>query len=82
MIMKMSPFFVLFSFATVFSGCADRKAAEEKAREDVAAKARADAARKEMETLPQVFRPQYHNKRLEPEKAVAAPAATEPTKKP
>ncbi len=76
-----SPFILLF-ITTVLIGCTDRKAAEEKVREDAAAKVRADAARKEMQTLPQVFRPQYHNKRLEPEKAVAETPASEPTKKP
>jgi hypothetical protein len=70
--------------ATLIVGCADKKAAEQKSRDDAAAKAQAEAARKEMETVPKVFRPQYHNKRLEPETKSAAPAAsaTQPAKKP
>ena len=80
--MKIFPFFILLSFATVVAGCAEHKVTEEKSREDAASKARADAARKEMQTLPQVFRPQYYNKRLEPEKAGAETAATESPKKP
>lgn len=36
-------------------GCADREAEARKAREDAEAKARAEAARKEMETLPKAF---------------------------
>ena len=80
--MKIFSASILLFFAAVLVGCSDQKAAEEKVREQTAAKARADAARKEMQALPQVFRPQYHNKRLEPDKAVAEPAAIEPTKKP
>ncbi len=44
--------------------CSDRKAAEEKARQDAEAQARADAARKEMQVLPQTFKPRY-NQRLD-----------------
>lgn len=74
---------VLLLIAVVLTGCADRKAAEEKARADAAAKARAEAARKEMQTLSQVFRPQYHNKRLEPEPKAGTPTThVEPPKKP
>lgn len=36
-------------------GCADREAEARKAREDAEAKARAEAARKEMEALPKTF---------------------------
>lgn len=67
---------ILLVISISLAGCTDREAAAKKAQEDAAAKARAEAARKEMETVPKVFRPQYHNKRLEPEKAPsqAAPA--------
>lgn len=61
--------------ATLIAGCADKKAAEQKARDEAAAKAQAEATRKEMETAPKVFRPQYHNKRLEPETKPAAPTS-------
>lgn len=67
--------------ALVTAGCADKKAFEEKARQDADAKARAEAARKEMQTLPQAFRPRY-NKKLEPDKATTTTPAAEPTKKP
>jgi hypothetical protein len=70
-------------FITAFIGCADKKAAEEKARQDAEAKARAESARKEMETLPKVFRPRYDGKKLQPEPAKndASTPTPEPTKK-
>ncbi len=72
-----------FLIGAAVAGCADKKAAEEKARRDADAKARADAARKEMQTLPQVFRPRYDGKRLEPEptKTDSTTAGTDPAKK-
>ena len=74
---------LLILFVTGIAGCTDQRAIEQKAREDSAAKARAEAARKEMETIPKVFRPQYHNKKLEPDSKSTTPAAaSEPTKKP
>lgn len=80
--MKTIRFFLLLMIAVAASGCADKKAAEEKARQDADAKARADAARKEMETLPKVFQSRY-NKRLEPEPKQETPAATpQPAQKP
>ncbi len=75
------PILVLAVAATIVAGCADRKTAEQKAREEIEAKARAEAARKEMETVPKVFRPQYHNKRLDPEPKSPPPPATQPTSK-
>jgi hypothetical protein len=85
--MKMIyPFVFLLTVTMVGNGCADKKAAEEKARQDAEAKARADAAKKEMQTLPQAFRPNYYGKRLEPEKSpvTTAPASStsEQPKKP
>lgn len=42
------------------TGCRDRDAEARKAREDVDAKARAEASRKEMEALPKAFKsPQF-----------------------
>lgn len=64
--MKTIRFLLLLLIAATVSACADKKAAEEKARQDADAKARAEAARKEMETLPKVFQSRY-NKRLEPQ---------------
>jgi hypothetical protein len=80
--MKTNYPLMLLVITALVTGCADQKAAERKVREDAAAKARAEAARKEMEAVPKVFRPQYHNKRLEPETPPAVPAPTPPTKKP
>ena len=65
--MKAIYLLVLSFVAASFVGCTDQKAVEEKARADADAKVRAEAARKEMEAVPKVFRPQYHNKRLEPD---------------
>lgn len=76
--------FMLVIVAALISGCADKKAAEQKARDEAAAKMQAEAARKEMETAPKVFRPQYHNKRLEPETKPVSSGVTakQPEKKP
>lgn len=51
-----------------FIGCADREAEARKAREDAEAKARAEAARKEMEALPKAFKSRDIFKKNEPEK--------------
>lgn len=81
--MKKSYLLVLILLTALFAGCTDQKAVEQKARDDAAAKARAEAARKEMETVPKVFRPQYHNKKLDPDSKSTAPTApAEPAKKP
>lgn len=82
--MKTISPYVLALVVTLVSGCADKKIAEQKARDEAAAKMQAEAARKEMETVPKVFRPQYHNKKLEPETLPAASttSATQPAKKP
>lgn len=79
--MKTNCPLMLVLAATLVAGCTDQRAAEQKAREDAAAKARAEAARKEMETVPKVFRPQYHNKRLEPDPKSTTQPATQPTTK-
>jgi hypothetical protein len=55
------------------TGCTDRKAEQQRAADEAAAKARAENARKEMEKLPETFKPRY-NKKLEPE-APKAPVA-------
>ena len=73
---------ILLLIAASLAGCSDKKLAEKTAQEEAAAKARAEAARKEMETVPKVFRPQYHNKRLEPESPPATQPKTTPEKKP
>lgn len=82
--MKILPPIIFMLVSALFSGCADKKAAEQKARDEAAAKMQAEAARKEMETASKVFRPQYHNKRLEPETKPAQSGAntTQPEKKP
>ena len=60
------------------SGCKDREAEARKAKEAVDAKARAAAARKEMEALPKVFQTPDYFRKNEPEKKAAA--ASEPKK--
>lgn len=70
------------AFATVLLvvGCADREAEPRRAREDAEAKARAEAARKEMDALPKTFKSRDIFKKNEPtEKSVPAP---EESKKP
>lgn len=64
------------------AGCAKNSAQAEKPREDAEAKVRAEAAKKEMETLPKVFRTPNYLKKNEPAKSEpTTPAkATTPTK--
>ncbi|HEX2854324.1 MAG TPA: hypothetical protein VHO24_13895 [Opitutaceae bacterium] len=73
--MKITPYIVLFAVVSL-TGCTDKKATETKAREEADAKVRADAAKKEMQTLPEAFQPRY-NKRLD-----QAPPKPEPDKQP
>ncbi len=54
--------------ACALTGCTDRKAQQENVRQEREAKARAEASRKEMEKLPETFKPRY-NKKLTPEAA-------------
>ena len=62
------------------TGCTDREAEARRAREDAEAKARAEAARKEMEALPKTFKSRDYFKKIEPEKkSEPAPAAPKPT---
>ena len=61
------------------SGCTDREAEVRKAKEDADAKARAEAARKEMEVVPKVFKSRDYFKKNEPEKKPdPAPAESKP----
>ena len=56
-------------------GCSVREVEAEKPKRDREIQARAEAARKEMEALPKVFRTPDYFKKNEPEKkAVVAPA--------
>ena len=56
-------------------GCSFREGEAEKPKRDREVQARAEAARKEMEVLPKVFRtPDYFKKNEPDKKAVVAPA--------
>jgi hypothetical protein len=59
--MKTVPY-ILFIITALVSGCTDQKAQKDKARQDADAKARAEAAKKEMQTLPEAFKPRYNRK--------------------
>jgi len=50
------------------SGCTDREAEARRAKEDAEAKARAEAARQEMDALPKAFKSRDIFKKNEPEK--------------
>jgi len=54
-------------------GCSDRETEARKAREDAEAKARAEAARREMEALPKAFQTPDYFKKNEPDKTSPAP---------
>lgn len=62
----------------VAGGCADREAEARRVREEAEAKARAEAARKEMETLPKVFKNRDYLKKVDD---TVAPNASETPKK-
>ena len=62
----------------VAGGCADREAEARRVREEAEAKARAEAARKEMETLPKVFKNRDYLKKVD---GTVAPNAPETPKK-
>ena len=79
--MKTTLTLVLIVFATITTGCSDKTKEAEKAREDAAAKARADAAKKEMEKLPQVFQSRDIFKKNEPAKPVDATTSNTTTAK-
>ena len=67
--------------SALISGCSDGKREAEKTREEAAAKARADAAKKEMETLPKAFSTPDYYKKNEPAKATSSPSETAAPKK-
>ncbi len=76
--MKCSlPIWILCVALVGLAGCSDRKAEVKKAQEDAQAKARAEAARKEMEQLPKTFQTPDYFKKNEP----AKPADSPPPKK-
>lgn len=62
----------------VAGGCADREAEARRVREEAEAKARAEAARKEMETIPKVFKNRDYLKKVD---ETVAPNALETPKK-
>ncbi len=72
---------VLTAVSAAVMGCSDREAAARRAREEAEAKARAEAARKEMDTLPKTFKSRDIFKKNEPEKSPAQPPGDAPTKK-
>jgi len=54
------------------SGCTDREAEARRVKEDADAKARAEAARKEMDALPKAFQTPDYFKKNEPSKKPAS----------
>jgi len=63
------------------SACSDREAGARRAKEEAEAKARAEAARKEMDALPKAFKSEPFFKLNEPEKKsdpVPSPKKTSP----
>lgn len=67
---------VLFMAATFAGGCVDREAEVKRAQEEAAAKARAEAAQKEMEALPKAFKSRDIFKKNEPADATSSPVPT------
>jgi hypothetical protein len=69
---------LLLMTVLVAGGCVDREAEARRVREEAEAKARAEAARKEMETLPKVFKNRDYLKKVDD---TAPPSAAEAPKK-
>lgn len=67
--MKPTTSLILIALLAATVGCSDKKAAEEKAKQDAEAKARADAAKNEMKTLPKTFQTPDYFEKNEPAKA-------------
>ncbi len=68
-------------FVLLAAGCTDQKAEARRAKDEAEAKARAEAARKEMDALPKAFKSRDFFKKNEPEKKPDA-AAEKPQPKP
>lgn len=79
--MKTRLFVGLSLVVLLASGCTDREAEARRAREDAEAKARAEAARKEMEALPKTFKSRDYFKKNEREKK-SEPASVAPKSTP
>lgn len=83
--MKFPTHITLFlTMLAIMAGCAKQSApaVNALAREDADAKVRAEAARKEMQTLPKVFRTPNYLKKVEPDPADStAQTKTEAPKK-
>jgi hypothetical protein len=79
----MNPAIPLFSVLIIMTslGCSESKKQNEKAQADAAAKARAEAAKKEMDTLPKVFRSRDIFEKNEPAKSQQNPTDTPAPKK-
>lgn len=59
--------YILFITTLLATGCTERNQQEIKAKQDADAKARAAAEKKEMQALPQAFKPRYNRKLDQPE---------------
>lgn len=66
-----------FLVIVLVSACTDREAEARRVKEEADAKARAEAARKEMDALPKAFKSRDYFKKNEPEKKVD-PAPVQP----
>lgn len=74
--MKRLRHFAWIIVGVTLASCADKQAAADKARDEAEANARAEAAKKEMNRLPETFKPRY-NKKREPTEEKAGDAAKE-----
>jgi hypothetical protein len=79
----MKPTIPLISILLIVTslGCSESKKQTEKVQADAAAKARAEAAKKEMDTLPKVFRSRDIFEKNEPTKSQQNPTDTPAAKK-
>ena len=79
--MKMTLLVMTLSLTALSTACSDSKREADRVKEEAAAKARADAAKKEMETLPKAFSTPDYYKKNEPAKTATQPATESPAAK-
>ena len=76
--MKTHLFIGLSLVVLLASGCADREAEARRVKEDLDARARTEAARKEMQAMPKAFKSRDYFKKNEPQKKTEATPAPKP----
>lgn len=77
---KGTKILLLAALTVSISACSDRRAEERRLKEEAEAKARSDAARKEMDTLPKAFKSRDIFKKNEASAPLPSPSPESPKK--